>query len=323
MKLVQIGDRYWLVKSNQNHDPKSGRFAFGRTPQMRAKKRGLRALYGFTLKNPLAAPDSMLVHLTADDLRVAMAKGPATVCDDGSVVVRGRRLERDTGSRRGWGMVKVIWKHGAMSGKARADQVTRADVLALPEVIRSNPSDMSHNGRKIEWRRVRHDGRIVAYAVSQFDGESHSHVVSIHLSGEAEIRKGATRIPLRTGCSSKQGIPEGVLTIAAPSVESLISKCTGKPAPVKRRVLVFIPQQSGFVNKESPDKSARFPGHILGALQTQSGLTSLTIAQLRDAVNRVDRPGWKWLKKSDPSLVKALPRILLTPRVFVWQGARP
>lgn len=55
-------------------------------------------------------------------------------------------------------------------------------------------------------------------------------------------------------------------------------------------------QQSGLVEERSPAEPARIPGHIRGASQTQAGLTAMTVAQLRDAVNAVDRPGWKWSK---------------------------
>lgn len=55
-------------------------------------------------------------------------------------------------------------------------------------------------------------------------------------------------------------------------------------------------QQSGLVEERSPAEPARIPGHIRGASQTQAGLTDMTVAQLRDAVNAVDRPGWKWSK---------------------------
>ena len=55
-------------------------------------------------------------------------------------------------------------------------------------------------------------------------------------------------------------------------------------------------QQSGIVEERSPAEPARIPGHIRGASQTQAGLTSMTVSQLRDAVNAVDRPGWQWSK---------------------------
>lgn len=58
-------------------------------------------------------------------------------------------------------------------------------------------------------------------------------------------------------------------------------------------------QQSGIVNEENPAGTARFPGSILGASQNRTGLTAMTVAQLRDAVNAVDRPGWQWAK-ADP-----------------------
>lgn len=209
---------------NPNHDPETGRFTSGsaRTPQMRMEKRGLRALYDHTLKNPLAATDSMLVHLTADDLRVAMEKGPAIAGENGEVIVQGKRLKSETGSLRGWGMVKVLWKHGVTSSKPRANQVTLADVLALPEVIRSEPSrkPSEDGGRKHEWRRVRHDGAELVYSVSRFHDDAHSHVVSIHVVDASVMKKSDPNLA-EDGCCPKLRIPDGELSVAHPSVGSL------------------------------------------------------------------------------------------------------
>ncbi len=231
-----------FLKANSHHDPKTGRFASsGRTPQMRAEKRGLRALYGHTLKNPLAAPDSMLVHLTADELRVAMAKGPALDGGDGSVIVQGKHLKREHGTHRGWGMVKVIWKHGERSRKARSERVTLSDVLALPEVIRSTPTTSPKEaGREVyEWKRGRHDGRTVVYAVTKFGGDDHSHVVSIHVEREGQMQKSGPSLAEELFVP-KRRIPAGWLSVASPAVGSLASEYTRRKTPVKPIPVLFV-----------------------------------------------------------------------------------
>lgn len=51
-------------------------------------------------------------------------------------------------------------------------------------------------------------------------------------------------------------------------------------------------QQSDVLENVSPAEAVREPGHIQGASRPTTGLTALTLSQLRDAVNSVDRPGW-------------------------------
>lgn len=54
-------------------------------------------------------------------------------------------------------------------------------------------------------------------------------------------------------------------------------------------------QNTGFIGAT---ESARFSAPIAGARQ-KPGFTSMTVAQLREAVNAVDRPGWDWSRPGD------------------------
>lgn len=78
-------------------------------------------------------------------------------------------------------------------------------------------------------------------------------------------------------------------------------------------------QQSGLVEERSPAEPARIPGDIRGASQTQAGLTAMTVAQLRDAVNAVDRPGWNW-SKADPAAGDAFARWFGSSQVVTGDG---
>lgn len=177
-----------LQKANSNHDAR-GRFAPGRS-QVRFEKKALHELYEFALAHPLAAPDAMLVHLDAGDLAFQIDHGPAVEGGDGRIKVSGRGLGK------GYGMVKIIWKHGQHSDKPEGERVTRDDVLMLPEVVRSIPLSIAVDDKgkalRWEWARKRMDGRTVIYAATRFAGaDDRNHVVSIHVLPEQEMKKAA------------------------------------------------------------------------------------------------------------------------------------
>jgi hypothetical protein len=91
-------------------------------------------------------------------------------------------------SRRGWGLVKIIWKQGP-ENKALAPefQVQRDDVTALPDVIRRyEPASVSADGTKREWR-VERGGRVIVYADSAINGQR--HVVTTYVDQSPTARE--------------------------------------------------------------------------------------------------------------------------------------
>lgn len=60
-------------------------------------------------------------------------------------------------------------------------------------------------------------------------------------------------------------------------------------------------QASGLLKDESPAEASRTPNPESGASTPMAGLTEVTVAQLRAAVNGVDRPGWQWSQSPDTS----------------------
>ena len=117
---------------NHNHKGRKGLVggSASRTADIRYEKRKISDLYRFTLNNPLATPDSALAIIRAHDLEVILAKGPAIENADGEIVVKGNQLQRMHGTKRGYGLAKIIWKHGERSSKKGTNlQVTRGDIL--------------------------------------------------------------------------------------------------------------------------------------------------------------------------------------------------
>lgn len=218
-----------LAKANAHHDAK-GQFA--RTPEVRYEKRQLHELYDYTLKHPLAAADAALVTLNANDLAVQLDKGPAVEGRDGDITVRGRH-----GLGQGYGMVKVIWRHGEKSGKVDDDRVTRGDVLALPEVVRTTPSvvvaDADGNPKKWEWRRKRFDGQTVAYGVSRFTGtDDRNHIVTIHVDRQTDMKKAAMCVA-GDFCGRTPQLPAEAISVSPSAVGLLHIQYRTDDGPVK------------------------------------------------------------------------------------------
>jgi len=186
-----------LAKADPYHDD-DGRFA--RSPQVHYEKRQLHELYDFTLKHPLAAPDAMLVRLQASDLVAQLDKGPAVEASDGSIKVTGKQLSRQPGgTARGYGLVKFIWKHGERAGETAGYHVTRGDVLALPEVIRSTPtaivSDATGHPVHWEWRRTRFDGKTAVYGASRFtSSDDRNHLVTLYIEQPGRVQKSGSNL---------------------------------------------------------------------------------------------------------------------------------
>jgi hypothetical protein len=149
---------------------------------LRLEKEALGRLYDEALLHPLGGnPNDPQVRLAregfADDLGRQI---------DGLLVDRGSGKLRPDGEITAdtkYGLVKVIWKHGEESGKAPDLQVTKEDILRLPEVIREfvPAYDKQHGG--MEWVVQREDGRQVIYAAREFVEDGVTHLVTVHVPG--------------------------------------------------------------------------------------------------------------------------------------------
>lgn len=156
---------------------------------------------------------------------------------EGAVLERGALRgvsEVDIPSKRGFGLVKIIWKHGEKSAKAA--RVSKDDVLALPVVIR-NFAPSSTSGRGREWR-VERDGRSIVYADSVHPDGRH-HVVTIYVD-----EKGGPLSP-----RASQPVPPRVLTTPGDTAGEL---STALPGAAERPV-ARLEQDAGDGNLEEPD----------------------------------------------------------------------
>lgn len=135
--------------------------------------------YDRVLSQPFGPVDDPLVRITSKELGdVLLERGPA-LPGKGELEVRPG----------GFGLVKILWKHGEKSKKAPETQVTREDVLRLPEVVRDylpiEDRVQADGKRLIEWQLERQDGKRVIYSARRFaEGGKESHVVTVFVNSE-------------------------------------------------------------------------------------------------------------------------------------------
>ncbi|CAK7067897.1 MAG: hypothetical protein DELT_01732 [Desulfovibrio sp.] len=141
--------------------------------RIRKEMKELEKAYERVKEDPLGGPaDEVLTALQVSDIeKVFIERGPA-IMRDGEVVVQGRALKQAGLAKRGFGLVKIIFRHGEKGNKTpNMPEVTKADVVNLPLYTRKYQS-MADEGVKI-WRIPREDGNhlvVVAGEKGRQDG---------------------------------------------------------------------------------------------------------------------------------------------------------
>ena len=118
----------------------------------------MEGVYRRVKTDPLGGPhDEVLAALSPEGLKqVFLERGPA-IMRDGEIVVQGRALKNEGLSKRGFGLVKIIFRHGE-KGNKRPDMplVREEDVVNLPRYIREfEPTKETNTYR---WTIPRKDG---------------------------------------------------------------------------------------------------------------------------------------------------------------------
>lgn len=170
-------------------------------------------LYDFSLENPIAGdPHTPQVRLALSEFANELGETlPDLLVDRGE----GKLISGEIRASTNFGLVKIIWKHGEASGKAAEDQITKVDILRLPEVIREyapNRDPMYPNS--MEWVVERGDGRQIVYAATAFESKEEAHVVTIHVRDVGEekaLSQKNTPESLSEGFSPGEGYRPGPL----------------------------------------------------------------------------------------------------------------
>ncbi|MEM7046025.1 MAG: hypothetical protein AAF442_00015 [Pseudomonadota bacterium] len=144
--------------------------------------RQLGKAYDQVKAQPVGAIDDPLVELRPDELeKLIVERGPAFE-RDGVVTIKGR----------GYGLVKVITKHGERSKGKPSLQVKKKDVTAFPTILREYDRVPAQHDKAAQinpdsrsFRVKDQQGRTILYAVARHTrGDGQEHLVSIYVEPE-------------------------------------------------------------------------------------------------------------------------------------------
>lgn len=150
--------------------------------------------------NPTGLRNDPLVAITPKDIK-------------GLLVERGafKSINELEFSKRGYGLVKVIWNRGPHSSKELKLQVSREDVAALPYVVRDfEPSSVSADGLRREWRvklpSKAFGPRTVVFADTVMgDGKRHLVTTYVPAGDDAKLPLSKTRKPAAPSSTPQAG----------------------------------------------------------------------------------------------------------------------
>lgn len=215
----------------------------GPVARIAAEADGLSRAYDTVRTDPTGPVRDPLVRITPDDI-------------EGTIVARGafKDINEVEINRRGWGLVKILWRHGEESGRPDELQIKKDDVTALPTVIREfEPSSISNDGAQREWR-VERNGRTVVYADSVIDGERHVVTAYVQDPNHADAAKPLSmkRKPAAAGSSSDAlnavGDTTQGLSLRAPD---------GRPLPATENIARSQPVDNTAARPEPPPEGRK------------------------------------------------------------------
>lgn len=198
------------------------------------EEKKLATAYDSVLTSPLGGPqDEVLATLRPEEIEAVLVhRGPALE-RDGQIVVQGRALQRVTGSKNGFGMVKIIFGHGE-GGNKRPDlpPVTRDEVIALPRLIRDFEGVIEGDHRV--WRIPREDGNVLRIVTRNGEDRPGERLVSMYVGplkeGESASRKKPPAASSVPGSSRNEDTDRGI-TISHPAGKQGASHMTVSSMP--------------------------------------------------------------------------------------------
>lgn len=177
--------------------------------------------YDAVKSDPLGGPpDEVLASITPEDIdTVLVHRGPAVELD-GEIVVQGRKLKAAGQSKRGFGLVKIIFGHGEKGNKTpEMPHVTKEDVVSLPYVLREWEPAVRDGGMS-RWNIPRQDGNFLAIVVGKGQDGPNSRLVSMYVdkpdSAIPSIKKSPVESPLPSARQGKGYVPGGIDVLSAP-----------------------------------------------------------------------------------------------------------
>lgn len=190
-----------------------------------AEVEGLSRAYDSVLAEPTGPLNDPLVRIAPEEI-------------DALIVARGafKGTNQVEFSKGGHGLVKVIWGHGEKSREPAEFQVNKADVVALPEIVRDFdpiPESRPNADSPMRTWRVERDGRVVVYGDKGFDGEQ--RLVTVHVQKPdapgADKPLSEKRKPAATGSPDEPLKPVGDT-----ASRSLLSSERGQSLPATENI---------------------------------------------------------------------------------------
>jgi hypothetical protein len=145
--------------------------------------------YDAVLRDPTGGPaDEVLAVLRSPEFeRVLLERGPSFFDkESGELIVRGRDIARMGYDASGFGMVKIIWRHGEKSNVDSRFQVTREDVMRLPEILENfEPRETGKKGQGRIWSVPNENGTMLAVVVNKRKGSEQPTTITVFRTDDA------------------------------------------------------------------------------------------------------------------------------------------
>lgn len=173
-------------------------------PILELERARLGEAYDAVRDSPIGPADDPMVRLRPSDIDEILVQRGVAVERAGEIVIPGR----------GYALVKFIFKDGEGSSRAPDAQITRADVLAFPDVIRRfEPAESvgtpNQEGYRRAWR-VEQNGRNIVYAVTRWNDADRAVTMFVDKKGgvmSREIPPGSRTGIMTPDADTASGLP--------------------------------------------------------------------------------------------------------------------
>ncbi len=186
------------------------------------ERRDLGRSYDTVRAAPAGPPADPLVGLLSESEQPLFMRRGAVEEKDGAVTIPGR----------GDGMVKIIFKDGEGSARPAAQQVTRDDVLRLPDWLRDLEPRVEDQPGKDRYHRIwvvdTEDGRQIKIVASRFSADQQHYVVKMGVNGPERLEPPS---PPRQPGSGEAGSPGGVSRVAGDTAQGTSDRPSGGQSP--------------------------------------------------------------------------------------------
>ena len=193
-------------------------------PVVRAEQAALRQAFEEVTERPIGPLDDPLVRIRPSEFEtIVVQRGPAFQRGE-EIVVQGNALKKLFGTRRGFGLAKIIFKHGPKSSKDPEFQVTADDLARFPTVVREFEPSRVDGGPEgptfTKEFRVRNGEKELVFSVSRFQrGDATDQLVTAFVQDPK--RKSGDEQFSRMKSAAAAGSPDSVVSQARDTAQGI------------------------------------------------------------------------------------------------------